>query len=156
MANTTTELCRAVKPSKNMNDKEIKACQRETINELRRLIIEHHSYNVMKPEHCTCPVCTQPSWDEVLNTASKLGKAGDEQPATPEPDELKALASATCSAAASADKWAEIGRTAATKAQLAVDDGKFGTADGHRKNAEQAFGFERQLRQPPNDQADRL
>jgi hypothetical protein len=82
-----------------MDDKTTKACLREAIGELRHLIIEHHSYDVMKFEHCTCPVCTQPRWDAVLNAAAKLQKAGDEQPAPPEPEELKALASATCCAA---------------------------------------------------------
>lgn len=54
------------------------------------------------------------------------------------------------SAAVSADAWAIIGRAAMEKAQDAVADGKLGTADGHRKNAEMAFGFELKLRQPPN------
>ena len=46
----------------------------------------------------------------------------------------------------SADKWGEVGRTAAKLAQSATEKGHFGSAQEFRKNAEQAFNFELQLR----------
>jgi len=77
-----------------MNSTELQACLRETLNELRTLVIEHHAYSVMHDEHTICPVCTKPEWDAILNKAAKLGEAG-RQPVTPEVVAQKALVSAT-------------------------------------------------------------
>ena len=74
-----------------MDDTGTKACQRDTINALRRLIVEHHSHDVMKGEHTLCPVCTKQGWDTVLNIAAKLGQAGDEQPASVETAEAQGV-----------------------------------------------------------------
>jgi hypothetical protein len=52
---------------------DVKAKQMATvICALRLLVVEHHSYSVMRFEHCICPVCTQDSWNGVLDEAARL------------------------------------------------------------------------------------
>ena len=45
-----------------------------TINKLRSLVIEHHSYSIMRDEHCVCPVCSSSEWNQVLNEAAALAQ----------------------------------------------------------------------------------
>jgi len=44
------------------------------INKLRSLVIEHHSYSILRDEHCVCPVCSSIEWDQVLNEAATLAQ----------------------------------------------------------------------------------
>ena len=44
----------------------------ETIDELRRLIWEHHSDDVLKAGIVVCPACTSEEADKVLNKAALL------------------------------------------------------------------------------------
>lgn len=50
---------------------------RKCIRDLRYIINEHHSDDVMKSEHTVCPVCSQQKFEDVLNEAYLLDKAGD-------------------------------------------------------------------------------
>lgn len=63
---------------------------RKIIDELRWLIIEHHSYTVMSREHWICPKCTMKKYDKLLNRAAKAGAQhndkltdGEQPPVTP-------------------------------------------------------------------------
>ena len=64
--------------------------------------------------------------------------------------EQRSLAAPAGSAAASADKWAEEGRQSLRKANDAISEGKFGTADAYRQSAALAFANEIELRKQPN------
>lgn len=44
------------------------------LEDARSLIIEHHSYDVMKFEHITCPACSCKRGDDMLNAISKALK----------------------------------------------------------------------------------
>lgn len=39
--------------------------------EARHIIIEHHSHDIMKAEHCVCPFCSSPDGDKKLNAIAK-------------------------------------------------------------------------------------
>jgi hypothetical protein len=39
--------------------------------EFRRLIIEHHSHNVMKDNYVVCPICSESAWNEFLNRSAQ-------------------------------------------------------------------------------------
>lgn len=89
---------KCAKPKNNMSEATIQARQRKCISDLRHMIIEHHSCDVMKSEHCLCPVCSQQKNEDVLNEAYSLEKAGDCVPANYKTPDESTLASSNGSA----------------------------------------------------------
>ena len=47
----------------------------KTINNLYRLVYEHHGSRIMRDEYCICPICSQRSWQRILDAAEKLKHA---------------------------------------------------------------------------------
>jgi hypothetical protein len=45
---------------------------RAVLRATTRLVVEHHSYSVMKEEHYICPVCDNKKWDRLMDAAIKL------------------------------------------------------------------------------------
>lgn len=56
---------------------------RKMIDQLRWLVIEHHSYDVMSHHHNICPVCTTTKWDKLLDEAASAGAQHNKDYGTP-------------------------------------------------------------------------
>ena len=47
----------------------------KTINNLYRLVHEHHGSRIMRDEYYICPICSQKSWQRILDAAEKNRRA---------------------------------------------------------------------------------